>query len=347
MSSKTPEIHAVLLVGGKGERFWPLSTSERPKQFLKIFFNKTMVAETVERIKPLVGMDNVHFVLPPNLVDILKKEIPGVKNRNLIIEPQGRNTAPAIALAARALRSKPEAIMVVLPADHIISPNKTFLSDIKAAIQLADKGYLVTFGIPPSRPDTGYGYIEIDRNLPMGRGFKAKRFREKPDIKTARRYLKSANFLWNSGMFIWKVETIIESFKLQFNEAYKSLLIPQAKEPTRISYAKLESISIDYAIMEKAQNVAVVPARFRWDDVGSWNAVERHLPQGLDKNTSIGKLIALDSKECIVVAEEGEVALLGVNDLVVVKTKDTVLVCAKDRAAEVKELVTKRARLKP
>ncbi len=348
MSSKMPEIHAVLLVGGKGERFWPMSTPERPKQFLRIFSAKSMVAETVERISPLIPKNNIHFVLPPNLVKSLRNEITGVKERNLIVEPEGRNTAPAIGLAVRELREKPEAIMLVLPSDHIISPAKTYLSDLKSAIKLAGKGYLVTFGIPPSRPETGYGYIEIDRYHSLGsNGFKVLRFREKPDLLTARRFVKSGNFLWNSGMFAWKIGTICEAFRLHHPEIYEHLISQGARKPTAKSYAFLEAISVDYAVMEKARNVAAVPARFSWDDVGSWTAVERHIRRGLDKNTSIGKLISVDSEGCIAVSDEGEVALLGVSDLVVVRTKNAVLVCAKDRAAEVKKILERKARLKP
>lgn len=346
MSPKSPEIHAVLLVGGKGERFWPLSTPERPKQFLKIFSDKTMVEETVERISSMIPKTNILYVLPPHLVGLLRETVKGIKHKNMVIEPEGRNTAPAIALAARALSHKPDAVMAVLPADHLISPKKTFLADLRTAARLTEKGYLVTFGIPPDRPETGYGYIEIDRNEPLGRGFKVKRFREKPDLKTAKRYLKSGNFFWNSGMFVWKLSSIIDAFRKHHPQIYKGLLGPAvaSKAPTLKSYARLEATSIDYAIMEKAENVAVLPARFRWDDVGSWSALERHLPKGLDKNTRIGKLIVLESEGCIAVAPEGEVALLGVRDLVIVKTKDAVLVCAKDRAADVKKLVARRTR---
>jgi len=346
-SSKNSTIHAVLLVGGKGERFWPLSTPEKPKQFLKIFSDKSMVKETADRISSLIPKTNIHYVLPPHLVDSLKQEIAGVKNKNLIIEPQGRNTAPAIALAARALRDKPDAVMAVLPADHLISPKKTFLADLRAAARLAEKGYLVTFGISPDRPETGYGYIEIDKNQPLGkRGFKAKRFREKPDLPTAKRYLKSGNFFWNSGMFVWKVSAIIEAFRKHHPGIYKGLLDSAAlsRSPTLRSYGKLEAASIDYAVMEKARNVAILPAKFRWDDVGSWSALERHLSKGLDKNTRIGKLIVLDSEGCIAVAPQGEIALLGVRDLVIVKSGDKVLVCAKDRVAEVKKLLARRTR---
>jgi mannose-1-phosphate guanylyltransferase len=346
MPSKSPELYAVLLIGGKGERFWPMSTPDRPKQFLRIFSEKTMVEETLERISSLIPKTNIFYVLPTHLEGLLRQTVKGVARKNMVIEPEGRNTAPAIALAARALRNKPDAVMAVLPADHLISPKKTFLADLKAAARLAQKGYLVTFGIPPDRPETGYGYIEVDRNEPLGQGFKVKRFREKPDRRTAKRYLKSGNFFWNSGMFVWTVSSIIEAFGKHHPQIYKGLLVPSAssKAPTLRSYARLEATSIDYAVMEKAKNVAVVPARFRWDDVGSWSALERHLPKGLDKNTRIGKLIVLESEGCIAVAAQGEVALLGVRDLVIVKTKDVVLVCAKDRAADVKKLVARRTR---
>lgn len=348
MPSKSPEIHAVLLAGGKGERFWPASTPQRPKQFLKIFSHKSMVAETVERIKPMVPMDRIHFVLASHLVGLLKQEVKGVRDENLIIEPEARNTAPAIGLAARALKGKPQAVMVVLPADHVISPRKKFHADLAGAVRLADKGYLVTFGIKPTRPETGYGYVEIDRNTPLdGQGFRVKRFTEKPDARTAKRYIKSGRHYWNSGMFSWRVDAIIAAFKKHHHQVHQTLLAPDSGELSKRSYSGLDSISIDYAVMEKADNVALLPAGFGWDDVGSWTALQRHLPQGLDKNTRIGKLTEVDSTGCIVYSEEGEVALLGVRDLVVVKTHNQVLVCAKDRAAELKKLLEKRARLKP
>jgi len=220
---------------------------------------------------------------------------------------------------------------------------------LRAAAKLTQKGYLVTFGIEPVRSETGYGYIEFNSSSPLGKqGFKVKRFREKPDKKTAQRYIKSGNFLWNSGIFAWRVEDIVEAFQKHHFETYHALLASNTSKPIlKKTYAKLEATSIDYAIMEKAKNVAVLPARFKWDDVGSWTAVERHLPQGLDKNTRIGKLIVQDSEGCIAVAEDGEIALLGVRDLIVVKSGNKVLVCAKDRAADVKKILAQRARLKP
>jgi mannose-1-phosphate guanylyltransferase/mannose-6-phosphate isomerase len=307
-----------------------------------------MIQETVERILPLVPRQRILFVLPPHLTRPLKNDCKWVKTENLIVEPEGRNTAPAIALAARRLRNKPDAVMAVLPADHLIAPAKTYLSDLKKAVELAEKGYLVTFGIPPARPETGYGYIEIDRSKPLAKtGFKVKKFHEKPDEIKAKSYMKSGNHFWNSGMFVWKVGEIIEAFKSHSTKTYNALLSPGKRKVTKESYAKTEATSVDYAIMEKTSNVAVITAKFQWDDVGSWTAVERHLKKGVDKNTSVGKLISLDSADCIVVAAQGEVALLGVSNLVIVKTHDTVLVCAKERAADIKKLLERRAPRKP
>ncbi len=348
MTKKGTEIYAVFLVGGRGERFWPLSTPERPKQFLRIFSQKSMIEETVERILPLVPRKRILFVLPPHLVRPLKEELRWVKKENLIVEPEGRNTAPAIALAARSLRNKPDSVMAVLPADHLISPKKAFLNDLGKAAELARKGYLVTFGIKPERPETGYGYIEIEEKKPLCRdGFKVKKFHEKPSEATAKSYLKSGKHLWNSGMFVWRAGSIIEAFKVHAPGTYKGLLAGGSNRVTRASYSKLEATSIDYAVMEKSPNVAVLRARFLWDDVGSWTAIERHLKKGVDKSVSVGKLISLDSEECIVVAPEGEVALLGVRNLVIVKTQDTVLVCAKERAADIKKLLVRRASRTP
>jgi len=235
------ETYAVLLVGGKGERFWPLSTPERPKQFLKLFTKRTMVEDTVERISPMIPKSHILFVLPPHLVTTLKKELKWVRDTNLVVESEGRNTAPALALAARALKSKPHAVLAVLPSDHLIAPKKVFQKDLEKASKLALKGYLVTFGIKPSRPEIGYGYIEIDKDnkLHYG-GFRVERFREKPDAKTAKRYLDAGNFLWNSGMFVWTVGSIIEAFKNYHSGIYNALLAPGSGFPSKKAYSKLE-----------------------------------------------------------------------------------------------------------
>lgn len=334
--------YCVVLAGGRGERFWPLSSRERPKQFLRLFSKKSLIQQTKERIDRIKIFKKCIYVIPEDLVNLLKNEIPEIDENDIIKEPEGKNTAPAIALAAWRLREEPDGVMAVLPADHWIEKLENFKKDIMKAIRIARKeDYLVTFGIPPYFPSTGYGYIKINPKKKLETNvYEAIKFTEKPAYKKAKQYIKSRRYLWNSGMFVWKIKTILDAFSTYMPSLQQKLRKVNFDEPSTIKnfYSKITSESIDYGVMEKAKRVAVVKATFEWDDLGNWLALERHLKM-VDKNIILGKIYQMDSKNCIGVAEEGIIALLGVKDLIVAKTKNAVLVSHKERAEDVKKIL--------
>ena len=343
------KLYAVVLCGGKGERFWPKSRHYMPKQFLQLFGNRTLLQETSERIAPLAPLRRQLFVASRGFGKTLRRQLP-LKDDNLLFEPSGKNTAPAIGLAAAQLAARdPDATMVVLPADHHIKRKREFLATVRLAARVAQDGQLVTFGVPPTRPDTGYGYIKVGDKV-AGRGASTAHhvlgFREKPDAKTARRYLDSGDFLWNSGMFVWRADAILAAFRKfmpRFASGLRSYMrsssvAGRARIADRL-YREVESISIDYAVMEKAKNIVAVRAAFTWDDVGSWLALERHRKQDRQGNTASGDCVLKDSEGCIVESDAGLVAMLGTKDLVVVRSGDAVLVCPKNRLPDIKKLL--------
>lgn len=341
--------HAVILCGGRGERFWPASRRRMPKQFIRLFGPKSLTRQTSERIANLCPRSHQLFVTPREFVPLITAELK-LPRRNLLLEPYGRNTAPAIALAAVHLsRSDPDGIMVVLPADHLITRRREFLAATRLAVKMAQRGLLVTFGIRPTRPDTGYGYVQYGRRLCGSDTLAAHEvvaFREKPDAVTARRYLREKVYLWNSGMFVWRVEDILAAFKQCLPEFHDELLryartIGTSRETQALErlYRGAPSISVDYAVMEKAENVAVVRADFDWDDVGSWLALTRHLPEDQDGNVRRGLSVVKDTHCCVIDSGAGLVACLGVRDLVIVRSGDAVLVAHKDSLADIRELL--------
>ncbi len=346
--AKEIPLYAVILAGGKGERFWPQSRKDLPKQLLNIADTKTMVESTIERITPFVQRDHVMIVarrsIKQNLLD-LKLRIP---RSNYLLEPQGKNTAPALCLAAFTTAKKdPESIMIVLPADHFIMNKKAFLQCMRKAIATAEHDFLVTFGIVPTRPETGYGYIECGAQISEGVCV-VKRFKEKPSQKKANEFIKRGRFLWNSGIFVWKTNRIIEAFhKFQPHLAKKMetycATTNQAKRNRLLAnvYEKVESISIDYAVMERASNVAMVRSSFGWDDVGAWNALERIQKTNEDGNMLVGDVVSIDLKDSIVVSDGGVVGVVGVRNLVIVHTEDATLVIPKERSQEVRDIVRK------
>lgn len=346
-------LYAVILCGGKGERFWPKSRTNLPKQFVPIFGKHSLTKATSERIKKLCPLNRQLFVAPARFAPLLKRDIK-VKSQNLILEPTGRNTAPAIGLAAALLFQRdPDAVMVVLPADHIIAPEPLFLKAVKLAVAVAEKGMLVTFGIVPTRPDTGYGYIHFgDRVMgkPRLSAYRVLEFKEKPDLATAKRYLKSGRYLWNSGMFVWRVDAILAAFQRLMPEFYNQLMaflrvVGTGKQVGMIRkiYNQVQSISIDYAIMEKADNVAVVRGDFQWDDVGSWLALERRFPKDKDGNVCAGLWFGRQTKNCIIYSDEGVIATLGLNNLVIARSGEALLIAHKSAVGQLKELLGEMA----
>lgn len=344
-------IYSVILCGGKGERFWPKSRQALPKQFVKLFETRSLIQATSDRISKFCPLKQQLFVAPKKFAGLIKKELK-VKTDNLILEPRGRNTAPAIGLAAAKLFERsPQSIMVVLPADHLIRSKREFLKAIRFAIEVAKKGLLVTFGITPIRPDTGYGYIEIGETLMIQNSltaYKAKAFKEKPNQVTAENYLKSGRFLWNSGMFVWRVDQILDAFARFMPDFYRQLMkLVHVQNKTQREafiqriYNRVDSISIDYAIMEKSENVAVVRAEFDWDDVGSWLALERKLPVDENGNAVYGLWFGINTQNCIIYCDEGLVGTLGINNLVISRAGDALLVASKNGLNDIKQLLTR------
>lgn len=347
-------MHAVILCGGRGERFWPKSRRALPKQFISLFSQDSLTLETSRRILPLCPPGRQLFVAPAEFESVLRKHL-GSKAR-LAFEPMGRNTAPAVGLAAAYLQYRdPDATMLVLPADHLIEDRPAFIKAVQVGAQLAQKGLLVTFGIRPERPDTGYGYIQLGSRI-AGKGrltaHRVLGFREKPSPAHARAYLAAGNYVWNSGMFIWRVDTILAAFRKFMPEFYAELetfgkTIGTRREKPALArlYRGAPSISIDYAVMEKADNVACVRGTFDWDDVGSWLALARHTKPDRFGNVANGLLVARGSSHCVVDSDCGIVAALGVRDLVIVRAGDSVLVADRKRLGEVRELLAEIASL--
>jgi mannose-1-phosphate guanylyltransferase len=342
---------AVIMAGGRGTRFWPRSRKRRPKQLLPILGEKTILEQTVDRILPLCGWERLVVVAEVEQAPLIKKVLPKLPDGQLLIEPLGKNTAPCIGLAALFLaEGDPEAAMVVLPADHHIADVRDFQDTLRAAVQAAQEGErLITLGIPPTFPETGYGYIE--KGDPVSQigprpVWAVKAFHEKPDRKKAEAMLSSGRFYWNSGMFIWTTATILNQLARFTPALYQELLAlkkrrhrPGWKKALKEAYERMEDISIDYAVMEKADNVLMLEGDFGWNDVGTWEAVYQLKEKNEAGNSTQGPVIALDSRGCLVYSPRKLVALLGVENLVVVETADALLVCPRERSQEVKKIV--------
>jgi len=358
-------LYAVIMAGGRGKRFWPKSRIDKPKQILKIIdLDKSMIRITLDRIIPLIPKENVQIVTNITQVKLIKKELPELSDENFVIEPAIRNTAACIGLSAILLKKKndPDAVMVVLPADHVVKDKNKFLDTIKSASKVAkEKEALVTCGIKPTFASTGYGYIHVGSDSESGINikdvFKVKSFIEKPDDKTAEEFFKSGEYFWNSGMFIWKVSAILKAFEVFMPKLYNSLLeiekiIDDDSFNVKLKdiYSILENKSIDYGVMEpsvkaKAKDkknppVYLVRSNFRWNDVGSWRSLEDILPKDENGNVKLGKGINLDVKDSIIISNDKHlVAAINVKDLIIVHTDKATLVCNKKDAEEVKKLL--------
>ena len=345
--------YAVIMAGGVGTRFWPRSRERSPKQVLEIIGSGSMIVNTVSRIQPLIPYEKIFVVTNKLHKDIILQQLPSLPIDNLLIEPLGRNTAPCIGLAAlRIIRFDPEAIMVVLPADHVIQDTGRFLQVLQRAIRVANESNaLVTIGIKPIYPETGYGYIQFEDTSEQDPNFtdeiyRVKTFAEKPNLETADKFLKSGDFLWNSGMFIWKARIILQEIEKHLPELHEQLIKLGSTIGTESYYATLErtygvvrSISIDYGVMEKAKNVFVAKGDFGWSDVGSWDEVVRLTSTNNEDNVTFGTVFTKDSRHNYIDADNMVVATIGVNDLIVITTDDAVLICKKGHSQDVKEIV--------
>lgn len=348
---KIEDMFAVILAGGSGERFWPMSTSRRPKQFLPIPAGQPLICEAVQRIEKLIPPAQIFIITRWDLVNMVHKVLPAFPRANVIGEPCGRDTAAAVALgAALVKRRNARAAFCVLTSDHLIKKREGFLKTLRSALELAlASNFLITIGIPPAFPSTGFGYVETAGKLAGRRGFlKVNRFVEKPDLATARKYLRSGKYYWNSGMFIWSVPALEAAFKKHcprltglIQKIAAADRRPDWKTALRKAYAPLPKISIDYALMEKADNIVMAKCNFVWDDVGSWAALEAHCEKDSHGNVMVGSGEGYDARGNIAVAEDGLIALVGVRDLVVVRSGAATLVCAKHKAQEIKQLVAR------
>lgn len=344
MKSLRNDIYIVLLAGGSGTRFWPLSRHEEPKQFLKIINGRSLLQETLSRVQSLVLPQNVLVVTNRLYQRKVKEQLNGfgIISKNILLEPEGKNTAPAICWAATKIhRMNPEAIMVVLPSDHLIARRDSFLKSLKEAILLAEKQYLVTLGIVPTRPETGYGYLKTKEIRVQGRTtLKVEKFIEKPSLATAQKFLKGKKHLWNSGMFIWKTDTILKSFAQFLPEVYRSLNEKSNATSVKNIWHKLPSVSIDYGILEKANNVVVVPAStIGWSDLGSWETLSEHLSKDVHGNTYKGDVLSADCKNTLVLGGKRLIAVVGLNNLAIIDTPDALLICSKNQSQKIKDIV--------
>jgi mannose-1-phosphate guanylyltransferase len=330
------------MAGGKGTRFWPRSREKRPKQFLAILGEQSLLRQTVERVKPAYDPERIYIATTTELAEETRRLLPELPPGNVIAEPEGRNTAPCLALALVHIeRERPGAVMAVLSADHWIPDAAAFQADLELAVSHAGATHeLVTFGIPPTAPETGFGYIETSGQGPV---LKAEAFREKPPVETALAYLASGRHYWNAGMFVWR----LEDFRAELERHAPGVLAPldawarAGADPAALpaAYARTEATSIDYALLEKSSRVAVVPARFRWSDVGSWPALLEFRERNAQGNSIQGDAVLVDSQDCAVFGGDRLVALAGVSGLIVVDEPDALLITRKDQAQGVKGVV--------
>ena len=348
------KVYALIIAGGVGARFWPRSRERSPKQLLEIVGHGTMIQNTVFRLDPIVPASNILIVTNALQADEIARQLPQIPRENILVEPAGRNTAPAIALGAEVLKRRAgDVVMVVLPADHLVHDVAAFQDTLRRAIHTAVKTRgLVTIGIRPTRPETGYGYIQYDdRNVDpkiasLG-AYAVKTFAEKPNEQTARSFLESGDFLWNSGMFVFKVSAILNRFAEhlpdvadEFHRLRPTIDTPEFAKALEIAYREMRSISIDYGIMEKADKRFILPSEFGWNDLGSWDEAFRVADKDEHGNAAQGNVFLRDVTDCHVSTSGKRVlAAIGVKNLTIIDTDDAVLICARDRSQEVKEIV--------
>jgi mannose-1-phosphate guanylyltransferase len=351
-------MHAVILAGGRGTRFWPRSRTRTPKQLLNIIGKETMLEQTVARLRPLIPAERIWTVTNAEQAAAVRKQVPGASRKRVLIEPMGMNTAVAIGLAAIHVRQaeRSDALLAVLPADHYIEQAEKYRQIVSAALEVArEPGRMVVLGIPPTRPETGFGYIERTSEPLMAKGFPVfavKRFTEKPALPFAVEYVASGKYHWNAGMFFWRVSTFLENLKSFLPKTHVALEKLATFIGThgyarqlRAAYDKLENISVDYAVLEPATRVKgpprvfVIPAEVGWSDIGSWAAVYELLAKKTGDNVVAGKAHTVDAEGNFLWVPSKFVAAIGVRDLVVVETPDALLICPRDRAQDVAKIV--------
>jgi mannose-1-phosphate guanylyltransferase len=341
-------MYGVIMAGGSGTRFWPYSRHTRPKQLLNIVGDRSMLQMTVDRLLKLKFMTDLFIVTRKDLVEAIQKEIKGVKPENVIVEPSGKNTAPCIGLSALHIAARNHnAVMGIFPADHLIIGHRKFAQALRTANHLAMKNNtLVTIGIPPTYPATGYGYIQYDHESEKDYidAYRVRTFAEKPHLALAERFLRSGDFLWNSGIFIWKVETLLSQLEIHMPELFEHLSSINSRLQENRSFTdiwdEIYPVSIDYGLMEKVKkDVFVIKAAFEWSDLGSWNAVYDRLPKNRSGNVLKGQGVILEGRDNFVQSNDRFTAVLGLDNIVVVNTEDATLVIPRERVEEVRTIV--------
>lgn len=334
---------ALVLAGGSGTRFWPASRRRRPKQLLSLGGGPSLLQTTVERLEPLVGPSSVWVCTTEALSGQVKEQLPLVPESQILAEPAGRNTAPAIGWSLQSMPvDERDEVVVILPADHRIEDEGAFRRTLESAERITREGdRVMTLGVQPVRPDTGYGYLELGPLLERGSDLRqVLRYKEKPDQATAERFVESGDYLWNAGIFLFRVGRLLELLQVHQPEIARGLeAIGRRPEQIGDLYPQLPSISIDFGVMEHLDEVVTLPLDCGWSDLGSWEALAEILPRDVDGNVAKGEVVAVDCQDNLLYAEEGTVAVLGVEGLVVVKTRDSVLVVPKDRTQEIRKIV--------
>lgn len=332
----------LIMAGGKGTRFWPLSTEEKPKQFLKLIGDKTMIQMTVDRIQPIIPIERIFVCTGAKYVELVKEQLPFLPERNIIIEPEGRNTAPCIALSGMIIkRYYNDASMIVLPADHLIKDEEKFREIIidGAEYSYENEDTIITLGMEPTRPEIGYGYIKFNGNekvLHSNKIIEVDKFVEKPNIEKAMEYLENGNYLWNGGMFIWTINHILNEIKKHIPNTYEVLKnimnVPENELQKEINqvYSRTDSISIDYAILEKAKKINVIPSNIGWDDIGTWKSVERYKEKDYQNNIISDNVKVIECESNMAINNNKKMVMIGVHDILTVETKDAIFIVNKE-----------------
>jgi len=353
MTKRRHDLVVVIMAGGAGTRFWPLSTENIPKQFLNLFGDRTLFQKSYDRVCDLVSPDRIVVLTNRDFVSMVREQLPELPVENIIGEPMRRDTAAAVALAAVLCKKRfGNPVIATLTADHLIEPVSEFQKTLLSAVRKAAGGeVLYTFGISPSYPATGYGYLERGKQVAQDDGiehFELLRFKEKPDLETAREYVKSGRFYWNSGMFVWRTDTILKELEAHLPTHTEVLsgvvsfdMTAEWEPALNEAFASLPRISVDFGVMEKASNVRCVESKFYWNDVGGWLALGSCVAEDRDRNCCLGQVVTLDATDNIVFCEDPreKVMLVGVKDLVIVRAREGMLVVHKDRTEDIKKLV--------
>jgi len=337
-------LYAVILAGGSGTRFWPVSRESKPKQFLNITGSGTLFQASLRRIRPMVTGSRIIVVTNTIHRKMIERQAAQfrIPKGNILLEPEGKNTAPAICWAASKIHKiNPDAVMVVLPADHLVLKQQKFLKVLREGVRLATEDYLVTLGIAPTRPETGYGYLKtIKAKLNGKQILKVKKFTEKPSLSKAKQFVRSKNYFWNSGMFIWKSSVILAEFKKRLPGVYRLVGTKSGSAHVRQVWHRMPSISVDYGILEKAKNVAAVKAiDIGWSDLGSWGSLVEILSKDKNGNIFKGDIVSINCKNTLVWGHKKVIAPIGLQDMIIIDTPDAVLICPKNRSQDVRNVV--------